>query len=318
MNNPSVLCFGELLIDMISTTTGDLSQSEGFLKKFGGAPANTAAGLARLGTSVYFAGKVGNDPFGRFLKNTLDKNGVNTSELILANDSKTTLAFVSLGKNGQRDFIFYKGAHDQISKDEVDIPKGVKILHFGSLTQINKPSSEATDKLINQARKAKIVISYDPNIRPSLWIDLKKAKDIILKTTKKVDILKLNDEEAKFLSGIKNIEEAANKLYLSNLDAIIITLGKNGCFYKTSKLSGFIPTIKIKPVDTTGAGDAFNAGYLSLIINSGKNLSQMSKNELENGLKKANIISSLTTLKKGAISAFPSETELLEAAKKYL
>ena len=141
---------------------------------------------------------------------------------------------------------------------------------------------------------------------------------IWVKLPKKVDILKLNDEEAKFLSGIKNIEEAANKLYLSNLDAIIITLGKNGCFYKTSKLSGFIPTIKIKPVDTTGAGDAFNAGYLSLIINSGKNLSQMSKNELENGLKKANIISSLTTLKKGAISAFPSETELLEAAKKYL
>lgn len=318
MKNPSVLCFGELLVDMISMTAGNLSKSEGFLKKFGGAPANTAIGLAKLKTSVSFVGKVGNDPFGHFLKNTLKQNGVDISHLILTDKYHTTLAFVSLGKNGERDFTFYKGAHEQIFKEEVDIYKSIKVFHFGSLTQITEPAITATNKLISKAQKMGIIISYDPNIRPSLWVDLKRAKKTILETIQKVDILKLNSEEAGFLSDHKNIEEAAKKLYSPNLEVIIITLGKDGCFYKTAKLSGFIPTISVKPVDTTGAGDAFNAGYLNLIVKSGKNLSEMSRNEIEQGLKKANIISSLTTLKKGAITAFPTEPELTKTIKKYL
>src|SRR5579872_138121 len=97
---PKIICFGELLIDMISTTTGDLTESENFLKKFGGAPANTATGVARLGSPSMFIGKVGNDPFGKFLKKELDKNGVDTSALILSNDKRTTLAFVSQTKDG--------------------------------------------------------------------------------------------------------------------------------------------------------------------------------------------------------------------------
>src|SRR5690348_12558282 len=104
MKNPLIVCYGELLIDMISATTGDLSQSKSFLKKFGGAPANVAIGVAKLGAHVKFMGKVGDDPFGRFLKHTLDKNDVQTDTLILSKAEKTTLAFVSLDKHGQRDF----------------------------------------------------------------------------------------------------------------------------------------------------------------------------------------------------------------------
>src|SRR5260221_4961921 len=123
MTSPTIVCYGELLIDMISTNTGSLIQSKGFLKKFGGAPANVAMGLSRLGAPVRFMGKVGDDPFGHFLKNTLEKNKVITDNLILSKTDKTTLAFVSLDKEGQRDFFFYKGAHEAITALEVNLPE---------------------------------------------------------------------------------------------------------------------------------------------------------------------------------------------------
>lgn len=305
-----IVCFGELLIDMISTTTGDLIESEEFLKKFGGAPANTASGLAKLGFPVSFIGKVGNDPFGRFLKKELEKNNVDTSSLILSQKQKTTLAFVSQTKTGGRDFYFYKGAHDQITPEEVELPQNVAIFHFGSLTQTNPKALAATQKLIKAAKAANTIVSYDPNLRKNLWDDLQKAKEIMLKTAKTVDVFKISEDEAEFLTGSKDPKAAARKLFTSNLEALFITLGAKGCYYKTKKYEGQLPTIKVFVVDTTGAGDAFNAGYLSGISKAGKKVSAMSKDQLENILKTANIIASLTTTKKGAITAFPPSSEI--------
>lgn len=313
MNNPHVVCFGELLIDMISTNTGSLRTSEGFLKKFGGAPANTAADLAKLGVPVRFMGKVGDDPFGHFLKDILDENGVDTNSLILSKTDKTTLAFVSLTDSGQRDFTFYKGAHEAINPSEVDLPKDTLLFHFGSLTQTNENANNATQKLIDQARAMGAIISYDPNIRESLWGDINRAKEIILDTAKKVDILKINEDEARILSGENDIPKAGNALFTDNLEAIFITLGKDGCYYKTKQYEGFVPVpIKVTTVDTTGAGDAFNAGYILAIHESQKRVSQMTKKELESALKRANIIGALTTTKKGAIDACPTIKDLKE------
>ena len=311
MKIPSIVCFGEVLIDMISTNTGNLMNSKGFLKKFGGAPANTAADLAKLGVPVRFMGKVGDDPFGHFLKGTLDENGVGTDSLILSKTEKTTLAFVSLTDSGERDFTFYKGAHKSISSSEVNLPENTFLLHFGSLTQTNETANKATHKLIDQARAINAIISYDPNIRKSLWGDLNRAKKTILDTAKKVDILKINEDEARILSGKEDIGEAGNALFTNNLEALFITLGKDGCYYKTKEFEGFVPIpIKVKVVDTTGAGDAFNAGYIFAIHDSRKRISQMTKDELESGLKIANIIGALTTTKKGAIDACPSREDL--------
>lgn len=311
INTPRVVCFGELLIDMIATNTGPLRDSEGFLKKFGGAPANTAADLAKLGVPVSFIGKVGDDPFGHFLKATLDENGVDTTSLILSNSEKTTLAFVSLTESGERDFTFYKGAHEAINSSEVDLPKDTFLFHFGSLTQTNETANKATQKLIGQAKEMRAIISYDPNIRESLWGDLDRAKRIILYTAKKVDILKINEDEAKILSGKEDISEAGNILLTDNLEAIFITLGKDGCYYKTKENEGFVPVpITVDAVDTTGAGDAFNAGYILAIHKTGKRIPEMTKDELESGLRMANIIGALTTTKKGAIDACPSSEDL--------
>mgnify|MGYP001591193711 CR=1 FL=1 len=311
MNNSSIVCFGELLIDMISTNPGSLQKAEGFLKKFGGAPANTAADLAKLGVPVRFIGKVGDDPFGHFLKGTLEDYGVETSSLIFSRIEKTTLAFVSLTESGERDFTFYKGAHEAIKPSEVNLPKDTFLFHFGSLTQTNDEANKATHKLIDQAASMDAIISYDPNIRESLWEDLNRAQEIILDTAKKVDILKINEDEANLLSGKENIPEAGSTLFTDNLEAIFITLGGKGCYYKTKAYEGFVPVpIRVETIDTTGAGDAFNAGYIFAIHETGKRIPEMTKEELELGLKRANIIGALTTTKKGAIDACPTIKDL--------
>lgn len=310
MDQARIVCFGELLIDMIATTPGDLSQAEGFLKKFGGAPANTACGLVKLGTPATFMGKVGNDSFGTFLKNTLDEYGVDSSQLIVSSKEMTTLAFVSLTEAGERDFIFYKGAHDAISDSEVDLPANTFLFHFGSLTQIHDYANKATMKLLNQAQKQDAIVSYDPNVRKFLWGDLIRARAVILDTAKHVDIFKVNEVEAELLSGEKDIEKAAEKLFAKNLHALFITLGANGCYYKTPTSSGRVPTVSVEVVDTTGAGDAFNAGYIHGIYATKKPVAALTQAELEGILKRAVVVGALTTTKKGAISALPTPEEV--------
>lgn len=306
----SVTCFGELLVDMIALNSGKLTEVNGFLKKFGGAPANTAAGLAKLGIPVNYICKVGADPFGEFLKQQLKSYGVNTGRVVTSPTGTTTLAFVSLTEKGERDFFFIWGVHDKISPTEVELPKNTSIFHFGSLTQTSSTGLKATAKLIQQATKQKAILSYDPNIREFLWGDLKLAKLVVLDTLKKVNNFKVNEEEAELLSGETDPAQAAGKLFRSNLDILIITLAGKGCYYKTAKFSGYIPTIKIKVVDTTGAGDAFNAGFLAGLFQANKRASQLPKLELEKILKQSVIIGSLTTTKKGAVSAFPSRHQL--------
>lgn len=305
-----VVCFGELLIDMIATNTGDPSRSRGFLKKFGGAPANTAIGLAKLGVPVAFIGKVGDDPFGHFLKRVLKENGVRIEMLLTGRTERTTLAFVSLTETGERDFFFYRGAHEAILPSEVNLPPEAFLLHLGSLTQIKEAARKATDKLIDQAQRTKVIVSYDPNIRKSLWNDLKKAREIILETAKRVNILKLNLEETVLLTNTADLKSASKKLFTNNLDALFITLGLEGCYYKTKNNEGKIPTIKAKTVDTTGAGDAFNAGYIWALYQSKKKIPEMTKGEIESTLWQANVIATLTTTKKGAITALPTKRDI--------
>lgn len=217
---------------------------------------------------------------------------------------------MSLTKAGERDFFFIRGVHDQIDAGEVTLPKNTGIFHFDSLTQTTIKASKATDKLINQAIKAGAILSYDPNIRQFLWGDLTRARLVVLDTAKKVNILKVNEEEAELLSGEKNPAKAAQKLWRVNLDLLVITLAAKGCYYRTKKLSGKIATIKVKAVDTTGAGDAFNAGLLGGIYRSSQVIDNLPKEKLESILREAVIIGSLTITKKGAVSAFPNRQEI--------
>ncbi len=146
-------------------------------------------------------GKVCNDPFGLFLKQTLDNNNVDTSKLIVDTLLPTTLAFVSLQKTGDRDFIFFRGAHEAFTKQEVVLSQNLFLVHFGSLLQTTPANRTATEYVIAQARKRNAIVSYDPNVREALWRDLSELKRIIFETIPLVDILKLSDFESMFLTG---------------------------------------------------------------------------------------------------------------------
>jgi fructokinase len=168
-----ILCVGEALIDMICTDTGkSLSQGQHFLKKPGGAPTNVAAAIAALGGPVELAAKVGNDPFGKQLVEVMLDFGVATRWILLDNNHFTTFAFVSLMEDGERDFVFNRGADGELSRKEVediDLDE-FSIIHFGSATAfLTGPLQAAYESLLQRALRKNIFISFDPNYRHLLF-----------------------------------------------------------------------------------------------------------------------------------------------------
>lgn len=262
-----IICIGELLIDFIcKDIDSDLIKGENFIKKAGGAPANVAATISKLGGEAYFAGKVGEDSFGHFLKKTLDDVAVDTSMLILDKNSNTTLAFVSLQNNGERDFIFNRGAdelykYEELSEEEL---KNAKIVHFGSATALlGGPLRETYYKAIDLAKEENIFVSFDPNYRVDLWegrIDefIEVSKDFI----SKADFVKVSDEELEIISGTDDMDKAIDSFHELGVKIVTVTLGKKGTLVSTKTKRTLVGSIEIKAVDSTGAGDAFTGAVL--------------------------------------------------------
>src|SRR5690625_3474279 len=214
----SVICIGELLIDFFCKDVAtDLIDGQHFEKQAGGAPANVCATIAKLGGDAMFSGKVGNDPFGHFLKNTLQELKVDTSMLIIDQKYPTTLAFVSLMENGERDFLFNRGADAYLTKMELDEEKieSAKILHFGSATALIDLPFQATYLNTMQTAKNKgQFISFDPNYRSDLW----KGRELtFLELVKQAisysDFLKVSDNELRFISGENELEKGIQLLH---------------------------------------------------------------------------------------------------------
>lgn len=303
-----VLCLGEALIDFIPLDFDNLT----YQKAPGGAPANVSVGIAKLGGEATFLGKVGDDVLGHFLQETLAGYGVNTNSMLFTDDVRTGLTFVTLEPSGERHFSFYinPSADQFLQIDEIDgsLFKQHKIFHFGSISQINEPSKSATFESIQKAKEAGMLISYDPNFRPSLWDSVEQAKETILATISNVDILKVSDEELFFLTGCTDLQEGIN--LLPKLPLIIITLGASGCMYRFKDDIGMIPALKCQPVDTTGAGDAFVSGVLYLLNESVKTLSELTEPELADMIRFATISGGLATTKNGAMTGLPTLKEV--------
>lgn len=262
-----ILCIGEALIDMICTDKGKaLSEGENFLKKPGGAPTNVAAAIAALGGRVELAAKVGADPFGKHLVDVMESFGVSTKWMLQDSRHFTTFAFVSLMENGERDFYFNRGADGQLSKEEVEPIKldDFSIVHFGSATGfLPGPLQAAYKGLLERALEQKLFISFDPNYRHLLFGHdqqsfISQSWDFL----EKCDFFKVSDEEAMMLTGTGTVDEAAS-IFLDRLSsAFAITLGKDGTMLGRDKRTTVFPSIEIKAVDTTGAGDAFVGAVL--------------------------------------------------------
>jgi fructokinase len=312
---------GEALIDFIPLESGvPLADVSAFKKAPGGAPANVAVGIAKLGYTSAFIGKVGDDPFGHFLAKTFATNGVDTSRMIFDPNYRTGLAFVSLTKEGVPEFMFYRNpsADMMLSSEDIDSEfiKSARIFHFGSITLISEPSKSATEVAIQRAVEGKLLISYDPNLRKPLWPNLSKARETILSAMAYAHIAKVSEEELEFLSEQTDVPSGASWFITKypNLILVAVTLGSKGCYFKTKNIEGYVPAFPVKVVDTTGAGDGFVSGLLACLlerISIPSDISNLEASQLKEIFRFANAVAAITATKPGAISALPSREEVI-------
>ena len=309
-----VFCIGELLIDFVAEKQGnDLSKAEVFTKKPGGAPANVACTIAKLGGISKFIGCVGDDQFGNFLLNVLEDNHVDIS-LAQRSSYFTTIAFVSIAGDGERDFVFSRGA-DKKLKYDFAIKKEFKenIIHLGAATALLGGNlEEAYGRYFFDALTLNTFISFDPNFRGDLWKNeeatfVKKCMPFV----QKAHLCKFSLEEAQLLSGKTEIDECCTVLHEIGAKVITITLGGEGTLLSTEDFKMTIPSIDVTPVDTTGAGDAF-IGCLLFQIAALHDPFEILENmgTLAKMVAKANKAGAITTTNFGAIPSLPTHSEV--------
>ncbi len=308
-----VTALGELLIDF--TENGNSSQGNPtFEANPGGAPCNVLAMLNRLGKKTAFIGKVGNDMFGKQLKNAVEECGIDTRNLVMDNEIHTTLAFVHTYPDGDRDFSFYRnpGADMMLTKDEVDaeLIRNSRIFHFGTLSSTHEGVREATRYALDVAKEAGCIITFDPNLRPPLWKDLNDARKEIEYGMERCDVLKISDNEVEFLFDTTDYDKGAALIEEKyHIPLVLITLGKNGsrAYYHGQKAEA-APFLQEHTIETTGAGDTFCASALNYVLEHG--LENLDTENLQELLTFANAAASLITTKKGALRVMPTREEV--------
>ncbi len=316
MDMAEVLCFGDLLIDFVPTTSGvTFADLPAFRPAPGGAAANVAVGLARLGNSSAFMGKVGDEPFGHLLADTLKREGVDIASIRFDPRARTALAFVTLTAEGERDFLFYRhpSADMTFTPAEVDVEaiRAAKIFHFDSIS-LASPQPRATALFAaDEAARGGKLISYDVNLRLALWENDEEARTGILEGLRRANVVKLSDSELEFLTGDSSPADIRARLWHDGLKLVLLSLGERGCIAVTQRGEIVVPSIRVKPVDTTGAGDGFVAGLLSGIARDPGVLED--DVALAALCRFANAVGALTTTARGAIPALPTAAEV-EAA----
>ncbi|MDF2644461.1 MAG: fructokinase [Paenibacillus sp.] len=318
MGKTYIVCLGELLIDFVPEVNGQaLADVTSFQRAAGGAPANVAAAVAKLGGDARFIGKIGRDPFGHFLVRALDEVGVHTA-VVQTDEAKTGLAFVSLRADGERDFLFFRDpAADMLLRaDEVQAQwlEDAAVYHFGSVSLIAEPCRTATLDAARRAREFGALVSYDPNVRLALWPSADAARAEILAQLPLADVVKVSEEEVEFLLGV-NATTGAQQLLQLGPKVIIITLGPGGCRVVTARQDVVIPGMPVAAVDTTGAGDSFVGGMLYQLVSLGATPATIVDMLAETGAAQqvfafANRVGAITTTRRGAIPALPTLAEV--------
>lgn len=315
-----VVCLGEALMDMVAQQKGvKIVEAKGFSPAPGGAPANVAAGVAKLGVRSAFLGKVGNDPFGHLLRDTLMANGVDVGGMRFDDTARTALAFVSLTADGVPEFIFYRNPSADMLYEPGDVDthrvRRARIFHFGSISLLNEPVRSATLYALQIAREAGAIISYDPNMRPALWHSEHEGREQMETGLRYADVLKLNEAELQFLTGVRAPEVGVTHLLtrFSQLVLIAVTLGERGCYYATPLHSGAVAGIPVEVVETVGCGDAFVAAMLAQLRKRARGrdaVRHLSRTDLERTFQYANAAGALTATRPGAIPALPTDAEV--------
>ena len=338
-----VIALGELLIDF--TMNGQSEQGNNMFEACpGGAPCNVLALLNKMGKKTAFLGKVGQDQFGRLLRDTITEAGIDASHLVMDEEVNTTLAFVHTFPDGDRteagidashlvmdeevnttlafvhtfpdgdrEFSFYRnpGADMMLKPEEVD-PEFIgqtKLFHFGTLSMTHEEVREATKKALKAAKESGCLISFDPNLRPPLWSSLDLAKEQMEYGFGFCDILKISDNEIQFVSGKEDYDEGIAYLQEKyNIPLILLTMGKEGsrAYYKGMRVER--PGFAVKAIETTGAGDTFCGSSLNYILEHG--FDDLTEEQLGELLTFANAAAAIVTTKKGAIRSMPERAEV--------
>lgn len=319
MKKYDVTALGELLIDF--TENGVSGQGNPIYEANpGGAPCNVLAMLAKLERKTAFIGKVGQDIFGNRLKEILAETGIDTSNLVMDKDVRTTLAFVETFPDGDRDFSFYRnpGADMMLREDEVreDILRDTKIFHFGTLSMTHEEVRRATKKAVETAKAAGAVLSFDPNLREPLWNSLEEAKEQTAYGLSKCDFLKISDNEIRWFTGEEDFDAGIRKLRGQyDIPLIVLSMGKDGsrAYYKDLRVE-VAPFLQENTIETTGAGDTFGACCLHYVLQCG--LDGFDEDSLREMLVFANAAASIITTRKGALRVMPTMNEVQELVRK--
>jgi fructokinase len=313
-----VICFGEALIDFVPLEKGQrLADVDTFARVPGGAPANVAACIARLGGTAQFAGQVGRDAFGDCIERALQDFGVDTTRLRRTSDAKTALAFVTLSASGERDFAFYRDpSADMLFPVSAVQPHwfdGNGILHFGTLSLTHPDSRAATERAVELARAGGWLVSLDPNARLDLWSSPSGFVDATLAMLPSCDIVKVAEDELAMLGGSASTPPAF--ILGRGPRVLLITYGADGARLVTSSLDVRLPGLPVSVVDTTGAGDAFVGAFLSELARRKVTPATLDTTLANTGMMReclafANACAAVSVTRRGAIPAMPTRAEV--------
>ncbi len=315
MKNYDVLALGEVLMDF---TDNGLSQQGNTLFEAnpGGAPCNVLAMLNKLGHRTAFIGKVGRDIFGTKLKAILEEVGIHTSNLVIDQDMRTTLAFVQTLDNGDRDFSFYRnpGADMMLTEEELqeELIKSTKIFHYGTISMTHEKVRSATRKAIRLARESGAILSFDPNLRPPLWGTLEEAREQVAYGLSQCDILKISDNEIRWFTKEEDYDTAVAMLREEyGIPLILLSLGREGsrAYYKDLRVE-VKAYLQENTGEATGAGDPSCGCCLHTVLSCG--LENLKEEQLRKMLRYANAAASIITTRRGALRVMPEAYEVEE------
>ncbi|MGB5444351.1 MAG: aminoimidazole riboside kinase [Psychromonas sp.] len=273
---------------------------------------NTSQNLWVSITFIFF-GRVGQDPLGRFMREVLTDENVNTDNMLLDQNQRTSTVIVDIDESGERSFTFMvKPSADQFMLPS-DIPTFTKNqwLHVCSIALANEPSRSSTFQAMQKIKAAGGFVSFDPNLRDEVWANQSEIKPVVLKAVAMADVVKFSDDELLFLTETETLEAGLTAITKYNNTLVLITQGAKGALIVTKNKQELLSGKSVKPVDTTGAGDAFVGGLLAYLAQN-NNWSEIE--HLRQAVKWANSCGALATTQKGAMTALPTKNEL----EKYL
>lgn len=281
-----------------------------YLRCPGGAPANVAVAISRLSGKSAFIGRVGDDPLGRFLRQTLQNEGVEIDYMHLDPIHRTSTVIVDLDIHGERTFTFMVNPSADQFLEPSDLPRfrQSEWLHFCSIALINQPSRTTVQQAVAQIKQAGGFVSFDPNLRPSLWQNETMMIEEVNKMIAVADVIKFSEEEVCLLSNRSDLEQAIRHTRQQYPDKLIlVTLGADGALYFYQEICGEIKGNRVHVVDTTGAGDAFVGGMLQGLA---QHTDWQNEQVLAQSLQQANLCGALATTAKGAMSALPTYQQI--------